>query len=205
MHRPRLSLPSPAMVVAVVALVVALGGTVYATGRIDGHLVKKNSLPGNRIAKKSEPGNKLRDNTVTGTQVNEATLGEVSAASFARHAARADTAGVAELAQTAQITVPPAYAHIEAGGAVDPTDSHNLTDANVTHPHKGIYCLSGLDFKPHLALAEVDTYDGPGLTETSVLRRFFFCPDEAEVEIATYDVAEEQIRDFSSGFYLLIF
>jgi hypothetical protein len=53
-----------ANVISLVALFVALGGTVYATGTINGKTVKKASLPGNR----------LRPDSITGRQVNEAGL-----------------------------------------------------------------------------------------------------------------------------------
>ena len=59
--------PSPAMIVALIALFCALAGTVYAAGQIDGHIIERGSLPGNRIA----------DDTVTGKQVKELTLGQV--------------------------------------------------------------------------------------------------------------------------------
>jgi hypothetical protein len=43
--------PSPAMVVAIIALVVAIGGSAYAATQINGALIKKNSEPGDRIKK----------------------------------------------------------------------------------------------------------------------------------------------------------
>src|SRR6476661_2369823 len=60
-------LPSPAIVISVIALFVALGGSVYAASNISGKTIKKGSLPGNRLKK----------NTVTGKQVKESTLGAV--------------------------------------------------------------------------------------------------------------------------------
>ena len=56
-----------ANVISLIALFVALGGTVYAAGKLNGHKVKKGSLPGNRIV----------PNTVKGKQVNEGSLGQV--------------------------------------------------------------------------------------------------------------------------------
>src|SRR3954464_12174895 len=47
---------APALVVAAVALVAALAGTVYAAGKINGHAVKGKSLPGNRLALPPGPG-----------------------------------------------------------------------------------------------------------------------------------------------------
>lgn len=100
---------APALVVAVVALVAALGGTVYAAGKINGHTVKVKSLPGNRLALASVPGNRLKPGaikgsqlapgSVTGVQIDVSTLGQVPSA------ARAETAQSAQDAVTAQMAV----------------------------------------------------------------------------------------------------
>lgn len=108
----------PAVVVAAVALVVALGGTVYAAGKINGHALKVKSLPGNRLALKSVPANRLRPGvipsrqfaagsiqgdrlapgSVTGLQVDVSTLGQVPSAF---HAEQAESARDAETALNA--------------------------------------------------------------------------------------------------------
>jgi hypothetical protein len=67
--------PSPAMIVALVALVAALGGTAYAAGQING----------NSIVKQSIGGGKLKKQTLTGYQINVAKLGEVPRAGRATH------------------------------------------------------------------------------------------------------------------------
>lgn len=99
----------PALLVAVVALVAALGGTVYAAGKINGHAVKVKSLPGNRLALASVPGNRLKPGaisgsqlapgSITGVQIDVSTLGQVPSA------ARAETAQSAQDAVTAQLAV----------------------------------------------------------------------------------------------------
>ncbi len=108
---------APALVVACVALVAALGGSVYAAskGKINGRAVKVKSLPGNRLALASVPGNRLQRGTIgadrlapgafsadrlapgsiTGIQIDTATLGQVPTA------VHADTADSARDAQTA--------------------------------------------------------------------------------------------------------
>lgn len=190
-HIPR---PSPAMIVAILALFVALGGTVYAASTINGKSIKKNSLPGNRIKKKTATGNRLKNDTITGTQVNEATLGKVPSATTADTAATAGTAN------------PPAYAHIFANGAVDGGDTFNISGANVTHPDPGVYCLTGLAFTPHVVLAEVDSGDGPGVTETSVLlANFIDCPSSSNAEIVTYNPETIEFRDYASGLYVVVY
>lgn len=194
MHHWHIPRPSPAMIVAILALFVALGGTVYAASTINGKSVKKNSLPGNRIKQKTVTGNRLKNDTITGTQVNEATLGKVPAAS------------TADVATTALSANPAAYAHILPSGSVDGGDSFNITSANVTHPGEGVYCLTGLGFKPHVALAEVDSLDGPGVTETSALTsNFIDCPPTTSAEIVTYNPATIEFRDYGGGFYLVLY
>ncbi|MGN6253804.1 MAG: hypothetical protein ACTHO8_02325 [Solirubrobacterales bacterium] len=103
---------APALVVAVVALVAALGGTVYAAGKINGHTVKVKSLPGNRLALRSVPGNRLKPGaikgnqlapgSVTGVQIDVSTLGQVPSAAQAETAQSAQDAATAEKAVSAE-------------------------------------------------------------------------------------------------------
>jgi len=67
MQLKRIPRPSAAMVIAMLALMAALGGTVYAASKINGKSIKKNSIPGNRLKKQ----------TVTGKQIKLSTLGAV--------------------------------------------------------------------------------------------------------------------------------
>jgi hypothetical protein len=67
--------PSPAMVVAIVALVVALGGTAYAAGSINGGAIQKQSIGAGKIKHK----------TLTGYQINTNKLGLIPAAKRAAH------------------------------------------------------------------------------------------------------------------------
>lgn len=191
MSRLKARRPSPALVISILSLFVALSGTVYAASTISGSLVKKNSLPGNRIKQASEPGNRLKKDTVTGTQVNESTLGQVPSAVSA---------------ETAKTANPAAYAHIFGNGSVDTSDAFNIASANVTHPAPGVYCLTGLNFTPHAVMAQVDSGDGPGVAETSVLLgNFIVCPTSAKAEIVTYNPATIEFKDYGSGLYVVVF
>ena len=62
-------------VVAFVALFVALGGSVYAAGKISGTQIKAGSLPGNRIKPKSLAGKQIKPKSLTGKQVKANSLG----------------------------------------------------------------------------------------------------------------------------------
>jgi hypothetical protein len=87
--------PSPALVIACLALFVALGGTVLAATKIDGKTIKVRSLPGNRLVIGSVPGNRIAARSLDGSQIKVETLGEVPSA------AHADSAESARRAQTA--------------------------------------------------------------------------------------------------------
>ena len=100
-----LRMPSPAMIVAFIALFVALGGTSYAAIKLPansvgttqikkdaviGSKVKNGSLTGADLANGSLAGGKLADGTVTGTQIQDGAVtpakladGAVTAAKFA--------------------------------------------------------------------------------------------------------------------------
>jgi hypothetical protein len=75
MSKLRIIRPSPALVVSVIALIVALAGTAYAAKRINGGSIIKQSIG----------GGKVKPNTLTGFQINNAKLGEVPAAKVATH------------------------------------------------------------------------------------------------------------------------
>lgn len=104
---------SPALVISVLALFVALGGSVYAAkkGRINGKAIRAKSIPGNRVKPRSLPANRLRPNLlrrlraagrpVTGADINELTLAQVPAAAHAETAERAASAEDAETALNA--------------------------------------------------------------------------------------------------------
>jgi len=75
--------PSPAMVVALVALFVALGGSAYALV-ITGGDVKNGTLTGVDFKKRSLHGSKLRADSIGGGSIKESTVGPVQA--IAHHA-----------------------------------------------------------------------------------------------------------------------
>lgn len=112
--RQGLRRPSPALVISMIALFVAMSGSVYAakSAKIHGKAIKVKSLPGNRLKPKSIPANRLKPGVlaslpsaaagapgvVTGLEVDELSLGQVpeaahaDTADFARNATDAETA-----------------------------------------------------------------------------------------------------------------
>lgn len=98
MSKPRIGRPSPALIVAVVALVMALGGTAAASGWINGNLIRPGTVSGAKLKARTVGGGKLRvftgglvrpqtlagnrvkPDTLTGKQIKESTLGTVPSA-----------------------------------------------------------------------------------------------------------------------------
>lgn len=97
MRRVNFGRPSPAMVIACLALFVAMSGGAYAAAKIGtddirreavtGPKIAKRAIKSSRIADNTIKGKKIRDktiegtkvanNTITGTNVDESTLGTV--------------------------------------------------------------------------------------------------------------------------------
>lgn len=96
--------PSAALIVAIVALFAALGGTGYAAATLSGRSIQKRSIPANRVV----------SNALGGGQINESKLGPVpvaqqaltaqtaASATEATHATSADSATTAQDAQKLQ-------------------------------------------------------------------------------------------------------
>lgn len=77
--------PTPALVISILALFVALGGTSYAAVKLNGKNIKKGTVSGKALKK----------NTLTGTQIKESKLGKVPSASVADRALSAENAASA--------------------------------------------------------------------------------------------------------------
>lgn len=87
MRHAFLNRPSPAMVVALLALFVALGGSGYAAVTINGKNISKNSIAGpklqnntitaKKIRNRTLTGRKVKRNSLTGSEIRESSLGTV--------------------------------------------------------------------------------------------------------------------------------
>jgi hypothetical protein len=149
-------------VVALLALFVALGGTVYAAAKIDGKNIKKNS--------------------VTGKQVNEDKLKQVPSAAEADSAATSDHATTAGSASTAGSAQPVAFAHIAANGGIDANRSKGVGQLTVDQPIPGFYCLTGMPAgtKGAIVTPERDTFNSYAEFNLSATT---FCPEGGQVRI----------------------
>jgi hypothetical protein len=92
----RIGLPSPAMVVAVVALIVALGGSAYAAlgkNSVGSRQLKAKAVTTGKIANNAVNAAKVANGSLTGSDINLAALGTVPSAASAVRAGSADTVG----------------------------------------------------------------------------------------------------------------
>jgi hypothetical protein len=121
------------LIISCAALFFALGGIGYArkvVHLIDGHQIKKDSIPGNR----------LKDNAVTGRQINESTLATVPRAVLAASAASATTAKNASSADTAARLTPAGEFHpLTLDTANGWTDASAAGPGHVTAHPAGYY------------------------------------------------------------------
>ena len=167
--------PSPAMVVALMALVVALGGTAYAAGQINGNSIQKQSIG----------GGKLKKQTLTGYQVNVNKLGEVPLAKRTTHTfwavvhnpAGPNNATLSRSSNNGEIS------EVEAGGAVDVIFPLNVSDCaavagrnndGTTAPVAGYAQTNVSPANPNAI--EVHTKDKNGNNEDSDFQLIVICP-----------------------------
>jgi hypothetical protein len=169
---------APALTVACVALVAALGGTVYAAAKINGRAIKVKSLPGNRLAMASLPGNRLKRGTIpgdrlapgaiSGAQIDPTTLGQVASAF---HADSADSARDAQTALNAvnaidavKVNGHTAGCQISARYFAGACWQSGFSDAAVTAPAAALSCATqGGELPDALALAAFSQQPGIAL------------------------------------------
>jgi hypothetical protein len=105
----------------------------------------------------------------------------------------------------------PAVATIAFDGTVNSTFSRNVTQANVTHPQTGVYCIGGLSFQPKIAVGNgrrgLGTVNGSvGFTNTDTIvtanvidpsggNNLFGCAVGDQVEVLTYSTSQGALVD----------
>ena len=120
-------------VVALLALFFALGGTVYAAGKLSGKQIKPNSLPGNRVKK----------NTLTGAQLKETAIKGVASANAISHVTYQTSAPTAldpavNTVYAVTATCPSGLKAVGGGARLsDPNSGAYPVDSYVTPDHSG--------------------------------------------------------------------
>lgn len=137
-------------VVACLALFIALGGSVYAAGKISGKQIEASSLPGNRIKPRTITGNRIKAKTLTGRQVkarsltgnqiDQKTLNQVSAAGLADVQYQVVTVPLSSNSSTgttATAGCPPATSVIGGGAIVSNEEDAFVDDSGPSSTRTG--------------------------------------------------------------------
>lgn len=97
--RRRAFRPSPATVIAVIALFVAIGGTGYAATTINGKDIKNRSIAGKKLKNGAVAGKQVKRDSLGARQIKESSLKTVARAQAAVSATTATTADRAKTAE----------------------------------------------------------------------------------------------------------
>lgn len=137
-------------VIACLALFIALGGTVYAAGKISGKQIKPSSLPGNRLKPRTITGNRIKAKTLTGRQIkkhsltgneiNQGTLTGISAAALTGVQYQVTTvplAGNSADGTTATVGCPPGTSAIGGGATVSNDERSFINDSGPSPQQTG--------------------------------------------------------------------
>jgi Collagen triple helix repeat (20 copies) len=153
----RLLRQSPAMVVAMLALFVALTGTAVATtsALITGNQIKNSSITGADVKNKSLTPRDFRG-SVRGPRGLRGAAGSIGPQGVAGPAGPQGAQGAK--GDTGEPGSAVAYAKVLATGAVDETQSKNITDANVVKVGTGSYCFSAFSFTHRNGIATADNF-----------------------------------------------
>jgi hypothetical protein len=153
--------PSPAMVVALIALFVAMGGSAYALV-VTGGDVKNGTLTGVDFKKRSLHGSKLRADSIGGGSIKESTVGPVQALAHQAVVTGAGVfargRGVASVARTAAGRYQVVFDRDVRGCVYVAT----VGDVSAAGPGTGTASVAGMPTTPNGVEVRTVTYNAGG-------------------------------------------
>jgi hypothetical protein len=170
--------PSPSLVISLIALFVALGGTGYAAAKLNGKNIKNKTIS----------GAKLKNKTITGGKLKNRTLGVTKLSKGAVSSLKGGTGPAGPTGPTGAAGSSLAFANVAADGTVDAANSKNVTTANVKNG-TGFYCISGVAGTVRNAVASL-SFDTSSISGSGGSIRAFVgagagCPAGTQVSVAT--------------------
>lgn len=185
----RFRLPSPAMVVALIALLVATAGSALAghggphqRNFVNAVDVQDGSLTGVDIKNKSLTRADFRG-SVRGPRGLRGPPGQNGA-----QGPRGDTGPQGQKGDRGDpgpAGTALAFAHVNQDGTVDQPNSKSVASANVASPATGVYCISGLGFTPRSAVASVG-FAGTGFDIAVTLGAGGGCSAGTQISISAF-------------------
>jgi hypothetical protein len=163
--RNRIGMPSPAMVVALLALCVALGGTGYAATKINGKNIRNGTITGKKIKNRTITSAKISRTTVRALKNRRGLRGPRG------FRGRTGARGATGPAGSAL-----AYARVAADGAIDTARAKGIAQANMSHTADGIYCFVNLSFGPKNVVATLEPGSGDEVVYASIPSPSLGCP-----------------------------
>ena len=148
--------PSPAMVVACIALLFALTGAGYAAGMLGPNTVGTKQLKRNAVISSKVKNRSLLAVDFKAGQLPQGPKGDPGAPGQQGQPGQPGAPGAPGTAK--------AYATIRSDGGVEASQSKGITQAMVTHPSVGVYCFRNLGFTAKSALATGSNGDGANNT-----------------------------------------
>ena len=160
--------PSPAMIVACIALAVALGGSAYAALKLP-----KNSVGSKQIKKNAVNSAKVKNGSL---KVADFGAGQIP------QGQKGDTGAPGSAA---------AYASVGFHGTIDAAHSKGIAQANISHTvGSGVYCFHDIAIRPKMAQATLTAdSSNPGDTILSggPAAAVGICPAGSDGEVMTFD------------------
>jgi hypothetical protein len=153
--------PSPALIVAFLALIVAMAGTSYAATKL-----AKNSVGTNQLKKNAVTGAKVKDGSLTGSDIDIASLGNVPSASnadranLADRALTADSVGTAKTAQNADHAT--TAGHATTADSASEADHATIATSAETIPQAGPIHVVGATGEPPFLDGSTNRATAPG-------------------------------------------
>lgn len=186
MHRFVPRRPTPALIIAIVAVVLALTGSAIAATVITGNQIKNGSIGLKDLSKKARKALKGQK-------------GQRGARGAQGPTGTAGTPGVAGTPGAPGEAV--GYAMITAAGTVEAPDrAKNVTSANVQRPATGTYCFVDLPFAPKSAVVTSDNGFGEGNTTLATVRvatpdgsALGGCPANASVRVQAVELSDNTL------------
>jgi hypothetical protein len=188
--------PSPALVISIIALIVALGGTGYAALKLP-----KNSVGSKQIKKNAVGASKVKNGSLLSEDFQAGQLPAGAQGPIGPIGPNGDKGDKGDQGDAGAPGTARAFAVIAPDGTVNNvTTSKGIVDANVTHNGTGEYCISGLSFKPTAAVVSGDNTQGVNDTLASVQVASstglpLTCPGAAQLRVRTYGIAAVGLAD----------
>ena len=170
------------MIVAIAALIVALGGTSFAQDAVKAPLAGMSALlKGSQIKKNSIPGNRVKRNSLTGRQIRESSLGAVPTAGNAGQLDRLDSSAFLRSSGKAvdadKLDGTDSSGFLSAGGKAADADKLDALDSS------SFVQGGGTIAQRRLQIVGLPTTDTQFLTVPGFGRMEVFCSDLADTVV----------------------